>query len=106
MFSEKDLAQIEKQGINIYTIEQQIGYFKNGFPYLKVQKAATIGDGIVRIADDDLAGLIADFDHQAQTLSLLKFVPASGAATRMFKSLFAFKDEVTLLFPRIIYSPN
>lgn len=93
MFSEKDLQQIDRQGISLSTIDQQIGYFKTGFPYLKVLKAATIGDGMVRIENEDLEALVKDFDAQNSQVSLLKFVPASGAATRMFKSLFAFKDE-------------
>ncbi|MFN4145356.1 MAG: DUF4301 family protein [Runella sp.] len=93
MFSDKDLLQIDQQGISLEVIHQQIAHFQSGFPYLKVLKAATIGDGLLRIADNELEELIADFDAKASEVRLLKFVPASGAATRMFKSLFAFKDE-------------
>ena len=93
MFTEKDLAQIEKQGISLETIQQQISHFETGFPFLKVLKAATVGDGIVRVSEEESAALVDEFDAQAKNVSLLKFVPASGAATRMFKSLFAFKDD-------------
>lgn len=93
MFTEKDLQQIDKQGISLETIEQQINHFVTGFPYLKVLKAATIGDGIVRVEEAEQAALVSAFDAHASSVSLLKFVPASGAATRMFKSLFAFKDD-------------
>lgn len=93
MFTEKDLHQIAKQGIPLETIQQQINHFVAGFPYLKVLKAATIGDGIVRFEEEELEALVSAFDAQSSSVSLLKFVPASGAATRMFKSLFAFKDE-------------
>jgi hypothetical protein len=93
MFTEKDYQQIAKQGIPIETIQQQISHFVNGFPYLKVLKAATVGDGIVRVEENELEALVKAFDAQANQVSLLKFVPASGAATRMFKALFAFKDE-------------
>ena len=93
MFTEKDLLQINKQGITLETIQQQIDHFVHGFPYLKVLKAATVGDGIVRVGDQELDELVSAFDAQADEVSLLKFVPASGAATRMFKALFAFKDE-------------
>ncbi|MFN3382610.1 MAG: DUF4301 family protein [Runella zeae] len=93
MFTEKDLIQIANQGISLETIQQQIAHFQTGFPYLKVLKAATVGDGVVRVEENELATLVEDFDAQAADISLLKFVPASGAATRMFKSLFAYKDE-------------
>ncbi|HAK79863.1 MAG TPA: DUF4301 domain-containing protein [Runella sp.] len=93
MFTEKDLAQIEKQGISLETIQQQISHFETGFPFLKVLKAATVGDGIVRVSEEESAALVDEFDAKAKNVSLLKFVPASGAATRMFKSLFAFKDD-------------
>ncbi|MCU0342061.1 MAG: DUF4301 family protein [Spirosomaceae bacterium] len=93
MFSENDLQQIDKQGISLAVIDQQIEYFRNGFPFLRVLKAATIGDGMVRIEEEQLERLVAEFNAQSDQVSLLKFVPASGAATRMFKALFAFKDE-------------
>lgn len=93
MFTEKDLIQIANQGISLETIQQQIAHFQTGFPYLKVLKAATVGDGVVRVEENELATLVEEFDAQSADISLLKFVPASGAATRMFKSLFAYKDE-------------
>ncbi len=93
MFTEKDLIQIANQGISLETIQQQIAHFQTGFPYLKVLKAATVGDGVVRVEENELATLVEEFDTQSADISLLKFVPASGAATRMFKSLFAYKDE-------------
>ena len=52
-------------------------------------RAATIGDGIIHVPEDQLTRYIRQYDEQAGDLSLMKFVPASGAATRMFKSLFA-----------------
>lgn len=93
MFSEKDLEQIKARGTSLETINQQIEHFKNGFPYLNVIKAATIGDGIIKLSDDEVTKYAKDFDAHANRLQLLKFVPASGAATRMFKSLFSAKDE-------------
>ena len=93
MFSQTDLQQIQKQGVPLDTVQTQIQYFVDGFPYMNVIKAATVGDGIVRVAEDKLGEYVAAFDAQAPHADLLKFVPASGAATRMFKSLFAFKDH-------------
>jgi hypothetical protein len=93
MFIEKDLDKIKVRGASLETIEQQIENFKKGFPYLNVIKAATIGDGIIALSDSQAGKYAKYFDSRAPKLKLLKFVPASGAATRMFKSLFSAKDE-------------
>ena len=91
-FTEQDQDQILAQGISLDQIDRQIQHFVQGFPYLNVIKAATIGDGIVRIAENELPAYIHRFDAAAHERDLVKFVPASGAATRMFKSLFAALD--------------
>lgn len=88
-FTEQDQHQIFSQGASLEQVETQIQHFIDGFPFLPVIKAATVGDGIIRVDESGLDNIIADFDRRADSLSLLKFVPASGAATRMFKSLFA-----------------
>ncbi|CAH0997074.1 hypothetical protein EMA8858_03211 [Emticicia aquatica] len=93
MFSEKDLSQIDARGANLETILEQIENFKNGFPYLNVIKAATIDDGMIQLGDEKATKLAKDFDDQIFGKKLLKFVPASGAASRMFKSLFAALEE-------------
>ncbi len=93
MFSDKDLKQIEKRGSELATVKQQIENFKTGFPYMVANRAATINDGILQLDGSDLRIHAALFDSQAPKLKLLKFVPASGAASRMFKDLFAAKDE-------------
>ncbi|ADB41403.1 DUF4301 family protein [Spirosoma linguale] len=92
-FTEQDQDQILVQGVSLDQIDQQINYFVHGFPYLHVIKAATIGDGIVRIDETQLPAYIHRFDEAAHERTLVKFVPASGAATRMFKSLFAALDD-------------
>ena len=89
MFTQADLNQIAAQGASTALVEQQIQHFVAGFPFLRVIRAATIGDGMVHMADDQLTRYIRQYDEQAGDLSLIKFVPASGAATRMFKSLFS-----------------
>lgn len=93
MFIEKDLDKIKLRGASLEIIQQQIENFKKGFPYLNVIKAATIGDGIISLSDSKAGKYAKYFDEKATKLKLLKFVPASGAATRMFKSLFSAKDE-------------
>jgi len=91
-FTVQDQEQIRAQGISPEQIDRQIQYFIDGFPYLNVIKAATIGDGMIRVPDEQLPAYIRQYDEAAHERSIVKFVPASGAATRMFKSLFAGLD--------------
>ncbi|MEO6287311.1 MAG: DUF4301 family protein [Dyadobacter sp.] len=95
MFIEKDIVQINDRGSDIQVVEEQVRYFENGFPFLQLSKAATVGDGVIRLTDEQIAQVISDFDKSAADgeIALLKFVPASGAATRMFKSLFGFLEQ-------------
>ena len=92
MFSQQDQEQIQAQGATLDLINEQIQHFIDGFPYLKAIKAATIGDGIVRVPEEQIRAYLHQFDESAGDYALMKFVPASGAATRMFKSLFAALD--------------
>ncbi len=91
-FTQQDHAQIETQGIPLEKINQQIQHFVDGFPYLNVIRAATVDDGIIRVSEDKLNHYLQQFDQAAGERNLVKFVPASGAATRMFKSLFSALD--------------
>ena len=95
MFIEKDIQQIQERGSDLGVVEEQVHYFEKGFPFLQLSKAATVGDGIIRLTDEEIAQVISEFDKSAADgeIALLKFVPASGAATRMFKSLFGFLQE-------------
>ncbi len=88
---EKDKQQIKKKGITVQDIEEQIKNFKNGFPYMKVVKAAAINKGIKLVKGAQLEMFKKKYE-QAQQLVKVKFVPASGAATRMFKALFEFES--------------
>lgn len=95
MFIENDIQQIKERGSDLSVVEEQVRYFEKGFPFLQLSKAATVGDGIIRLSDEEIAQVISEFDKSAADgeIALLKFVPASGAATRMFKSLFGFLQE-------------
>jgi hypothetical protein len=90
MFSEKDLAQLKSYGARLENIEKQVQQFKEGFPHLRIVKAATINDGILRIDDSLKQEYIKTYSNEAPARKVIKFVPASGAASRMFKALFAF----------------
>ena len=88
-FSEQDLKQIKEHGLSVKEINGQINDFKKGFPFANIEKPLTIGDGVFvpdNIVYDYLAGVYSKY---AQTHEIVKFVPASGGATRMFKDLMA-----------------
>ena len=94
MFTATDLEQIIERGSNLSEIQNQISHFKKGFPYLKTVEAAGIGSGIIRLTEDECKKMVAFYELQLGKGTLpLKFVPASGAASRMFQSLFSFQEE-------------
>ncbi|TXE08994.1 DUF4301 family protein [Gelidibacter salicanalis] len=92
-FTDKDILQMEHKGLSLAKVESQIALFTTGMPFANLTAAATIGNGIVRCSDSDKKHYINFYDAQRDKVSIAKFVPASGAATRMFKSLFRFIDE-------------
>lgn len=95
MFSAKDISYMEARGSNVQTIAGQIENFKKGFPFLPIIHAATIGQGIIKLNGAEVEESVAFFDACAKEgVSLLKFVPASGAASRMFKTLFEAKEQL------------
>ncbi|MDD5695574.1 MAG: DUF4301 family protein [Bacteroidales bacterium] len=90
MFTLKDREQFILQGVDIQHVENQIVRFKAGFPFIDLVAPATVGHGIIRLDETQVESNAGAFDMQKSNLRLLKFVPASGAATRMFKDLFEF----------------
>ncbi len=93
MFTEKDLQQIAAHGLTVEAVELQIENFRRGFPSLKVVSAASPADGIVVLTPEQAAEYAAKFEGRDASVTVAKFVPASGAATRMFKELFEFVNE-------------
>jgi hypothetical protein len=93
MFSEKDIKQIEKKGLTAEKITSQIELFKSGLPFIDLQSAATINNGILKLSNEERKTSIDSFDAERNNYSIIKFVPASGAATRMFKSFFSFIED-------------
>lgn len=94
MLTKEDFALIEAKGITQEMIDTQLANFNNGFPYLKIDSVATVGNGIVAIDDAEASKHIKqwnEFKDGGGTIE--KFVPASGAASRMFKNIFAFVTE-------------
>ncbi|MEZ5196621.1 MAG: DUF4301 family protein [Bacteroidales bacterium] len=93
MFNEKQTRQIQSKGIGIETIEMQLTNFRNGFPFAKLDRPAIVGDGIEKLDDNTLGSYINLFDKETKNLKVIKFVPASGAASRMFKNLYEFLED-------------
>lgn len=92
MLSEKDIAQLKEKGISPEAIVNQIKQFTEGFPFVKLAAPATVGNGIMRFTPDEVDMLRAHYKKHSTAHNLMKFVPASGAASRMFKHLFEFAD--------------
>ena len=93
MFSKEDKEQILRKGISEAQIEAQLESFRNGFEFLRLKGAAAVGAGIVAPTDEEAEAWIRAWDdYKAEGHAITKFVPASGAASRMFKDMFAFLD--------------
>ncbi len=93
MLTDKDKSQIKKLGITEKQVLAQMENFRKGFPFACLVKPAVIDDGLIRLDDSETRELAALYDKLAPFLDLVKFIPASGAATRMFKDLYSFLDE-------------
>ena len=91
MISKADQALLSKKGISAEQVAEQLKTFKTGFPFLKIEAAATIGKGVLAPSQQEIDEYLKVWDNYcAEGNAILKFVPASGAASRMFKDLFAF----------------
>lgn len=91
MLKKEDLKQIAEKGISEEQIEKQLSEFKTGFPFLKIQGPAAAGSGIVTPDEQHVEKYVKAWEkYKAEGKKVVKFVPASGAASRMFKNLYAF----------------
>jgi len=91
--TEKDNILLAEKGITPQMLENQLALFNQGVPFADLRAAATLGDGVFAYNSTEQESLITLFEERKEDLDLLKFTPASGAATRMFKFLFAFLEE-------------
>ena len=93
MLNQNDLAQIAAKGVSAETVEKQLERFTTGFPYLRLSGSATIGHGIIKLTESQEKEAVARWEQYLNDGGeVMKFVPASGAASRMFKALFSFVD--------------
>lgn len=92
-FTSADFVQIYNHGIPIEKIVEQLNILKKGIAKSNLISPATINDGILGLSNEEFAQKANFFDAQTANLKINKFVPASGAATRMFKFLKAFLND-------------
>ena len=108
MFTQHDIEQIGNRGIAIEEINRQLEHIKNGFPYLRLEAAASV-ENCIMVPTDEEARVYRNTwgDYLDEGHRVVKFVPASGAASRMFKNLFSFisadYDEPTTDFERAFF---
>ena len=93
MLTQEDKDFLAKKGISEEKLNAQLECFKTGFPWLRLAGAASPGNGITVASPEEKKAYLADWASDlAGSGKVLKFVPASGAASRMFKNLFEYLD--------------
>ncbi|WP_373810183.1 DUF4301 family protein, partial [Porphyromonas loveana] len=94
LFTDKDLEQLEAKGITPEEAVRQIEAIRHGFPFPNIIAPASLERGIMRVEEEDKAAYIMEWEKylSSQSCHVVKFVPASGAASRMFKELYNFLD--------------
>jgi hypothetical protein len=97
MFTQNNLKQLEKRGITSQEVETQLEFFVKGFPFTKLVRSASKNDGIETFDVKQIDELLSNYKAKTAGRNIIKFVPASGAASRMFKQLCEFRDA---------YKPN
>ncbi|WP_051385080.1 DUF4301 family protein [Flavobacterium enshiense] len=95
-FSEADFKYIEQYGITIEKIARELEMFQSGIAKISLGKVATVGDGIMTFSDEEASSFSEYFEKERTNYTIEKFVPASGAASRMFKFLIEFINEFQL----------
>ena len=109
MLNANDLEQLKAKGISEKQIEDQLACFVKGFPYLSIAASASVEKGIMVVSQEEQASYMNAWDaYLAKNKKIVKFVPASGAASRMFKNLFGFLsaeyDEPTTDFEKKFFA--
>jgi hypothetical protein len=102
MFSEDDIKQIESHGLTLDRVMSQIETFRKGLPFTILDRPATIGDGILKIDEYELERLAGIFSDASAERELIKFVPASGEASRMFRLPQSFYNRYDEIDPKIV----
>lgn len=93
MFDEKDLLQIESHGLTVGEIKKQLEIFRRGIRYPDIVAPATPEKGIKCFSEEEIDKYVSIYEKNLSQLKVVKFVPASGAASRMFKNLQSFRNK-------------
>ncbi len=91
--SKDDKKQIKALGLSEKLLARQLEMFVKGTSYLKLDRPATINDGIKSIRQGEAVKLVDFYNQTAPGKNIIKFIPASGAASRMFKALISFYNK-------------
>lgn len=93
LLSSKDLLQIKRLGLDLNTVEKQLALHRHGSNFLKLKKSCAVKDGILSFTSTQRKNLISFYEEQSEKYKLIKFVPASGAASRMFSEWFNASEK-------------
>ncbi len=92
-FTSDDLVEFTKRGITLHEVLRQLDVFERGIPCVNLDRPATINDGILKLSEDEIQEKAFFFDTNKSKYTIQKFVPASGAASRMFQFLSKFLSD-------------
>ena len=92
-FSSSDIKHIDSLGLGLTDVEKQLEHYESPPSYVNLESSATIGDGILKLSDSEQQEYIDYYKRHNASLSIVKFTPASGAASRMFKVLHQFLED-------------
>lgn len=93
MLTEKDIEQIQEHNLSLNQVVKQLETFARGISFVDVVTTATVGNGIQIISEEQQKELVVLYERRKNRMDIVKFVPASGAATRMFKFLHEFLEN-------------
>ncbi|MEM6263883.1 MAG: DUF4301 family protein [Bacteroidota bacterium] len=90
--SAQDVLQLQTHGVKLEQVKEQISHFVSGFPALKLVRPVGYGDGVIKLSEETASTYFQQFEQAAERMNICKFVPASGAASRMFRLLFTYLE--------------
>ena len=92
LFSQRDIQQIERSGLDLNAVKKQLDMYRQGSTFFKLNRPCTISDGILSFTPAQRKKLISFYEDESEKYKLIKFVPASGAASRMFSEWFSARE--------------
>ncbi len=93
-FSDTDRGEIKKAGLTEKAVMEQIGAFERGLVPVRLERPCTTDDGIITISESARENLLQIYEEEVSRGKIIKFVPASGAASRMFRDWFRLYDAM------------